>query len=385
MLGLAQYLSKFLPCLSDITKPLRELTQNDIQWFWGDTQQTALDTLKEAVTETPVLRYYNVKEEVVIQCDASASGMAAALLQSGQPVAYCFRAMTPAETRYAQIEKELLAIVFAVESFERYVYGRDKVVVESDHKPLQFIFQKPLHAVPKRLQRMLLRLQKYSLYVFYKRGKEMYLADTLSRAYLQEVNALDLIPELEEIDHKQYLAVSEERLQQINHASADDPVLQQLRATICRGWPESKSDLPETLYPYYDHRDTLTVQGDLVFKGQQLVVPACLRKELMAVAHSTHIGIEGCLPRARESLYWPRMSKELREYVAKCDICLSHRIAQQKEPLMQHEVVARPWSKIGADLCELNNRMLLVMCDYYSNYIEIAKLSSVTSRSISRK
>ena len=382
LLGLAQYLSKFLPRLSDITKPLRELTQNDIQWFWGKSQQVSFDTLKKVVTETPVLRYYNLAEDVTIQCDASSSGMAAALLQGGQPVAYCSRAMTPAETRYAQIEKELLAIVFAVERFEPYVYGRDKVTVESDHKPLQFIFQKPLHAVPKRLQRMLLRLQKYSLHVLYKKGTEMYLADTLSRAYLPEVNACDLIPELEDIDHKKYLAVSEERWQQINHASADDPVLQQLRVTIRRGWPESKSDLPEILYPYYDHRDTLTVQDELVFKGQQLVVPACLRKELMAVAHSTHIGIEGCLRRARESLYWPRMSTELREYVAKCDICLSHRTNQQKEPLMQHDFVARPWSKIGADLCELNNRTLLVICDYYSNYIEVARLNSVTSRSV---
>ena len=151
LLGLAQYLSKFLPRLSDITKPLRELTQNDIQWFWGKSQQVLFDTLKKVVTETPVLRYYNLAEDVTIQCDASSSGMAAALLQGGQPVAYCSRAMTPAETRYAQIEKELLAIVFAVERFEPYVYGRDKVTVESDHKPLQFIFQKPLHAVPKRL------------------------------------------------------------------------------------------------------------------------------------------------------------------------------------------------------------------------------------------
>ena len=64
--------------------------------------------------------------------------------------------------------------------------------------------------------------------------------------------------------------------------------------TIRHGWPESKSDLPET-DPYYDHRDMLTVQDDLVFKGQQLVVQACLRKELMEVVYNTHIGIEGCL------------------------------------------------------------------------------------------
>lgn len=100
------------------------------------------------------------------------------------------------------------------------------------------------------------------------------------------------------------------------------------------------------------------------------------------MAHSTHIGIEGCFRRARESLYWPRMSTELCEYVAKCDICLSHRTAKQQKPLLQHEVVARSWSKVGADLSELNNRTLLVICDYHSHYIEVAKVLSVISCSI---
>ena len=136
LLVLAQYLSKFLPHLFDITKPLRELTQSDVQRVWGDTQQVAFDTLKKVVSDTPVLRYYSLDEEVVMQCDASqvviqcyASqyGFGAAVMQNGQPVAYVSRAMTRAETRYAQTEKELLAIVFAVEHFEPYVYGHDKV------------------------------------------------------------------------------------------------------------------------------------------------------------------------------------------------------------------------------------------------------------------
>ena len=382
LLGLAQYLSKFLPHLSDVTKPLRELTQNDVQWVWGTAQKTALEALKKAVATTPVLRYYNLEEEVTLQCDASQYGLGAALLQNGQPIAYASRALTDAETRYAQIEKELLAIVFACERFEPYVYGRDVIHVESDHKPLESIFLKPLNSAPKRLQRMLLRLQKYTLFVAYKKGKDMFLADTLSRAFLPEVNTCEFTRELEELDHRASLPVSDERWQQIKHASADDPVLQQLRATIRRGWPESKSEVPECLYPYFDMRDVLTVQNELVFKGQLLVVPACLRKELMAVVHSTHIGIEGCIRRARDTLYWPRMSTELKDYISKCDICLSHRNAQVKEPLLQHEVVARPWSKVGADLCEFDNRHLLVICDYYSNFIEVARLYSTTSRSV---
>ena len=381
LLGLAQCLSKFLPHLSDITKPFRELTQNDVQWVWGTAQQTALEALKEAVVTTPVLRYYNLEEDVTLQCDAFQFGLGAALLQNGQPVAYACRALTDAETRYAQIEKELLAIVFACERFEPYVCGRDLIQVETDHRPLEAIFVKPLNSAPKRLQRMLLRLQKYSLRVYYKKGKDMFLADTLSRAYLPEVNACEFTQELEDVDHRAFLPASDDRWQ-IRHASADDPVLQQLRVTIRRGWPESRSDVQECLYLYSDMGDVLTVQNELVFKGQLLVVPACLRKERMAVVHSSHIGIEGCIRRARDTLHWPRMATELREYISKYDICLAHRTAQAKEPLLQHEVVARPWSKVGADLCELDNRTLPVICDYYSNFIEVARLNSVTSRSI---
>ena len=152
LLGLAQYLSKFLPHLSDITKPLRELTQKDIAWVWDHPQQEALEKLKQAAISTPVLRYYNINEEVTLQCDASQPGLGVAMMQNGQPVAYASRALSPAETRYAQIEKELLAVVFACDHFDAYIYGRSKVHIQTDHKPLESIVQKPLHSAPKRLQ-----------------------------------------------------------------------------------------------------------------------------------------------------------------------------------------------------------------------------------------
>ena len=94
------------------------------------------------------------------------------------------------------------------------------------------------------------------------------------------------------------------------------------------------------MHPYFRIRDKLTVQGDLVFKGQQVVVPASLQKELMEVTHATHIRIEGCIRRARDILYWPRMSAEIKDFVSKCDVCLSHRQAPGKEPLLQHDLVA---------------------------------------------
>ncbi len=320
LLGLAQYLGKFLPHLSDITKQLRDLTRKDSEWTWDQAQRNALESLKKAVSSAPVLRYYNLEDEVTLQCDASQSGLGAALLQDGQPVAYASRALTETETRYAQIEKELLAIVFACDHFEAYIYGREQVNVETDHQPLVSIITKPLNKAPERLQRMLLRLQKYSLRLKYKKGPEMYLADTLSRAYLPEVNVCESIQKLEEVDHTSTLAIPADRIERLKQASSEDPVLDVLRLTVLKGWPETKSEVPESIHAYYDIRDELTVQDSLIFKGQRLVIPVALRKEMMELVHTTHIGVEGCLRRARETMYWPRMSTELKEYMSKCDV-----------------------------------------------------------------
>ena len=101
--------------------------------------------------------------------------------------------------------------------------------------------------------------------------------------------------ELKEIDHTLALAITEDHLQQIKHVSSDDPVTQALCETILRDWPECKSDVPECVLPYFDFRDELTVQDQLVFKGAELVIPAAMRKDMMAVAHASHIGIEGCI------------------------------------------------------------------------------------------
>lgn len=115
--------------------------------------------------------------------DASKFSLGAVILQENKPIAYASRAITDAETRYAQIEKELLAVTFGLERFNQYTYGVD-IVVENDHKPLESILKKPLSQAPPRLQRLLPRLQKYTFNFKYRPGKELVIADTLSPACL---------------------------------------------------------------------------------------------------------------------------------------------------------------------------------------------------------
>jgi len=179
LLGTVTYLAKFTLNMSTITKPIRDLLKTDVIFHWDTDQKEAFESIKQVLSTEPVLAFYNVDKPVLITCDASQSGLGAVLLQEDRPIAYASRALTDAETRYAQIEKELLAIVFAFSKFHQYVYGKE-ALVESDHRPLESIMKKPLAAAPPRLQRMLLQLQKYSFTLVYKPGKELVLADTLS-------------------------------------------------------------------------------------------------------------------------------------------------------------------------------------------------------------
>lgn len=164
--GFVNYLARFLPNLSEVMEPIRQLTRQGVTWQWNSNHDDAFNTIKQMVSSAPVLRYYNATDELTVQCDASDKGIGAALLQNGQPLAFARRALTDTETRYAPIEKEMLAVVFALTKFNQYVYGRP-ITVNRDHKPLEAIAQKPLRNAPKRLQGMLLKIQEYDFTIIY--------------------------------------------------------------------------------------------------------------------------------------------------------------------------------------------------------------------------
>ena len=138
ILGMIKYLSSFIPNESDITLPLRQLTRDDAPWTWTGQHDRALHDIKVRLSTAPILRFYDVKKPVQIQADALSTGLGACLLQEGQPVAYASRTLTRAETAYAQIEKEMLAIYYACREFHPFIYGKSTDVY-TDHKPLEVL------------------------------------------------------------------------------------------------------------------------------------------------------------------------------------------------------------------------------------------------------
>ncbi|KAK3742278.1 hypothetical protein QZH41_003305 [Actinostola sp. cb2023] len=291
--GFVNYLAKFLPKLSDVMLPIRELTRKDVEWQWSEKQEKAFAEVKRAVTEAPVLRYYDPKKDLEIQCDASQSGLGATLMQEGKPIAYASRALSECETRYAQIEKEMLAIVYSLEKFHQYTFGR-LVKVQSDHKPLEAILKKPLSRAPQRLQGMMMRLQRYVVEVHYERGTNMLIADMLSRAYLTEPDFKGQA-EFEQINMANFLPITDQRLEEIRQETNRDDTLQVLSAVILQGWPESKADVPSQATTYFSIRDELTVQDGIILRGDRVIIPSSLRQSLKEKIHSSHMGIESCL------------------------------------------------------------------------------------------
>ena len=382
LVGFVNYLAKFLPKISDVMAPIRNLTRKGVPWNWSEAQEMAFVNIKKLVSDAPVLRFYDDKKPLVIQCDASEYGLGAALLQEDQPLAYISRALTDTETRYAQIEKELLAIVYSCERFHQYTFGNN-VTVLSDHRPLESIMKKDLVKCPKRLQNMLMRLQKYNVVIKYFPGKKMYLADTLSRAFAKDVSSGELV-DVREVD---YVPIKEHRLSELREATKHDEDMAMLRKVILEGWPDDKTTLDESVRPYFQFRHEMTVQDGLIFRGNRVVVPKSQRTVLKERLHSSHLGAEGCCRRARECLYWPGMNSDIKDLVAKCSVCRMYEKSNPAEPLMSQEIPERPWAKIGVDLfkSDVDGKEYLCTVDYYSNFWEIDFLKPTTSDAVIKK
>ena len=156
-IGIASYMSPFINNMSELLTPLRELTHKDIHFDWTSSNEQRFIQIKNTLCRTTSLAYYDPTLPTVIQVDASGNGLGAVLLQNERPICFASRTLTPAEKRYSNIERELLALVFGCERFQHFVFGID-FTIESDHKPLEMIILKHIASAPARLQRLLLRL-----------------------------------------------------------------------------------------------------------------------------------------------------------------------------------------------------------------------------------
>lgn len=227
---------------------------------------------------------------------------------------------------------------------------------------------------------MLLTLQNYNQRIEYKPGVEMFISDTLSRAMAkcsglgtaytrQDICSLQQEQDdAQHINQEEYLNVSDQRLEQIRRHTDRDKCLQSLESTVLAGWPDNKEFTPHCIREYWTFRDEVSVQNGILFRGQKVIIPKSIRQEMLTRIHSSHIGGDACYRQAKETLYWPNMQAEIKDYVSACSTCNEYAHKRQKETMLSHELPTRPWQIVNMDLFTLRQKDYLLIVDHYSNF-----------------
>ena len=182
-----------------------------------------------------------------------------------------------------------------------------------------------------------------------------------------------------------FLPVPDHQLKELQRETACDPTLQFVKRAVLDGFPDTKNKQPAAIYQYCEIHDELSVHDGVIFKGQRCIIPQTLRQKIMQKLQDTHTGSQGCLCRARETVYRPGMNAEITDCIQKCDICMSLQSNQTKEPLICHEPTSRPWEKVVTDIFTLDDKNNLCTVDYYSGYFEVDQLHSKTGIVIIKK
>ena len=235
-LGMVNYLGWYTPALADLRPPLDRLYKKDTAWRWDPEHQRAFNGIKSVIISLPVLAYFDAKQEHTIQCDASKQGLGAVLLQDGRPVMYISRTLTETEQRYSNIERELLAVVFALKRLNHYTAGY-RVKVETDHEPLTR--KKPISSTSARVQRLLLRLLQYDIDIHYLPGKSNVIADALSRVSPLPPKAADIkaFNCIAENELSVNIPASKTKMEEFQDSTSKDITLQELAKLVHRRWP----------------------------------------------------------------------------------------------------------------------------------------------------
>jgi transposase InsO family protein len=393
ILGMIKYLGRFVPDMATVLQPISDNLKSDSVWTWGPRQETAFQTAKDLITKAPVLAYYDVTKPTVVSADSSSYGLGAVLMQMHgnqlRPIAFASRTLTEAEKRYAQIEKECLASVWACERFDRYLCGLPSFRLMTDHKPLVPLINGPdLNKVPLRCQRLLMRLMRYRPVAEHIKGKDMWVSDTLSRHPLEMPSSeMKSVHEIEQYveDVKSQWPMSDRKLAEMQKATAEDPVLTAAMQYTIDGWPTYGKEVPDELKEYFDVRAHLSVAQGLLIYDDRIVIPQSKRKDVLQCIHEGHMGIDKCRDRANTGVWWRGITAEIKKIVKSCEHCQIYKCTQQKEPLQPTPLPDGPWQRVATDLLEENGRKYIVVVDYYSRYIELLQLYSTTSSAIIQK
>lgn len=392
-LGIINYYAKFVPSLSSILSPLNDLLKAGKRWVWSPACRKAFKEAKERITKAPILAHFDPQLPISLAADASQYGIGAVISHtfpdgSERPIAYASRTLKQSERNYAQIEKEALSLVFGVQRFHQYLYGRSFTLI-TDHKPLTTILG-PKTGIPTlaaaRLQRWAIILSAYTYEIQFRPTEKHANADALSRLPLSVVSDGDRAVDecVGGVDDVAVFNIAQldalpVQASDIALATKEDLVLKKVFEYVQKGWPKQ---IPECLKPYFTKRNELSIEEGCLYRGIRVIVPTKLRNKILQELHKGHQGMVRMKALARSHVWWPTIDTQLEESVKSCSSCQESRNAPAKAPLHPWEWPMSPWQRIHIDFAgPIDGRMLLVIIDAHSKWPEICVMKSTTASS----
>jgi transposase InsO family protein len=374
-LGLVNFFGRMIPDFSKIVNPLHALRKKDVPFEWTYEHQMCFNRLLQVLSEPPVLSSYDLHQPVSLTTDASEKAIGAVLTQNDRPVIFVSRSLTKTEQRYSNIEREALAVVWAVLRLKQFLLGRHFFLI-TDHRPLEKIYGGAM--LPKvtsnRLMRWSILLQRYDFTIRYKPGTEIPHADALTRLQLSsdESVAEDLVINNVAPD------VSADWLVSLQEATKSDELAQ---AVISRLRSDDWRNLRANERHFYRLRHQLTTEDDLLLLNGKCYVPFALRKDVFDSSHQLHTGVHSTINRIKLTSWWPSLHKDVRRWIQNCSSCskLRPNFVKQLNPWPASSIFER----VHADWCHVPGvGDVLVIVDSSSGWIECSLPQSRTSSNV---
>ena len=386
-LGVFNFYRRFIPNASSVLEPLNRLRRSGVSWQWSNDQRSAFKLSKDLLLHSPALVHFDPQLPISVVADSSSYGLGAVLshIVDGQerPVCFASRTLLPAERNYPQVEREALAIVFALRHFHNYLWGIPKFRVVTDHKPLLGLFtsNKPISPLASgRIQRWALMLQSYSFDLVHRSGVILGTADALSRLPLAGTNESAPVPG-EWTNLVNFLDSSPVTAHTIREHTRTDPQLSKVLRYCELGWPSSLPEGDQSLLPFFRKRSELTTEAGCLLWGSRVIIPQRDRQYLLSELHGGHVGASRMKELARSYLWWPNVDGDLEELVRCCPKCLENRKAPPKAELHPWEWPSHPWHRIHVDYAgPVQGKHFLIVVDAFSKWVEIFPTSGPSTK-----
>ena len=363
LMGMINQCGEFIPNLAAATAPLRGLLKTSDDFLWTEDHTRAFNAAKDTFLASTTLSFFQVGQPLRLETDASVLKSLGFILWQqqgdGWQIIQCgSRYLSDTETRYAVIELELLAIVWAIQKCKLYLAGASFQVV-TDHRSLVPILNNySLDQVENpRLVRLLLKIRPFQFIASWRKGTAIAVAVALSRNPVAlpvdedqfgedpSLSCRSLCICLSQTDNPRV----DLRFAELRSAVQLDPDYQTLADFIQNGFPRTSRRLPPALAPFWNGREHLTVDQGIILNGSRIVIPASLRSSVVEDLHAAHQGIVRMKARARQIVYWPGMTKQLEELVRQCQECRTHQRSLSQEPLLNDRTPSLPFELTSAD------------------------------------